>query len=242
MTDKKLKKKLGRIHVPDKRDKNFPVMSALPKNRSGRVYKYWWDQAWWGDQAATPQCVAYAWMHWLEDGPVTHFYEDRDFDPSYLNEKAKEKHQSLFKPQKIYESAQKVDRWPGQDYDGTSVRAGAKILKELGVISEYRWAFTIVDVIQTLLELGPMVVGTWWHRDMFYPDKEGFITPTGEKMGGHAYVLNGINTEKDVLRIKNSWGRQWGDSGHAYIKINDFQKLLQDYGEACIAFEKKLKK
>lgn len=129
MKDPKLK--LGRIYIPDERDAKYPLAKALavaPAKSSGTP-KYWWAQGWWGDQGDKPQCVAYSWMHWVEDGPVTHFYKDRDFDPVYLNENRAEKHQSLFAPEAIYNAAQKIDEWPGEDYDGTSVRAGAKSLK-----------------------------------------------------------------------------------------------------------------
>ena len=32
----------------------------------------------------------------------------------------------------LYHEAQKVDEWPGEDYDGTSVRAGLDILRKRG--------------------------------------------------------------------------------------------------------------
>jgi len=553
MTTNKPKYTLGRIQVEDKRDQNYPLSKALPpKSAEELSHKYWWDSAWWGDQGRTSQCVAYSWTHWLEDGPVTHFYENREFDPSYLNESRDEKHQPLFNPASIYSEAQKVDAWPGEcvdtettcltkrgwksydslivgeeiltfnlktemtewlplekvhvhqstdykiwgnkgmefactdnhkwpvrsriskgcftlvetqdwkskheflraakcnlpdhsewsddfvalvawvtaeghcrpdhhrgngvvvsqkvylqevatlmethkvasgyrkkdgchvweisghlakqirmvapgrapkidwlmqltqrqlelfievcvkgdgcvtptqgnrkerrilsrktgpildsllaacvlagqsvsrashgkgsgldvenwtlrnsqsveirklheitktngtvwcpqtqnrtfiarrgksvfitgnSYDGTSVRAGAKILQRLGVISEYRWASTLDDVVQAVLHLGPVVVGTWWYSDMFTPDSNGVITATGTKSGGHAYVINGVNLNKKQFRIKNSWGRGWGKKGHAYISFSDFDKLLKDWGEACMAFEKKL--
>lgn len=236
------KVKLGRIYIPDARDAKYPLAKALAvaPNKATGTSKYWWAQGWWGDQGDKPQCVAYSWMHWVEDGPVTHFYKDRDFDPAFLNEHRTEKHQSLFAPEAIYNAAQKIDEWPGEDYDGTSVRAGAKVLKSLGVISEYRWASSSDEVVQALLTLGPVVVGTWWHYDMFFPNEKGIITPTGPKVGGHAYLLNGVNLKKGLIRIKNSWGRGWGKNGYAYISISDFDKLLKDQGEACVAFEKKL--
>lgn len=236
-----MKYTLGRVHIPDERDAKYPLSTALAKAApSTKQHRYWWDSAWWGDQGPYPHCVAYSWMHWLEDGPVTHFYKNRDFDPAYLNEHAGEKHQALFNPSTIYAEAQKIDEWPGEDYDGTSVRAGAKILKRLGVISEYRWAYTLDDVVQAVLNLGPVVVGTWWYTDMFMPNSKGVITATGQKAGGHAYVINGVNVKKRIFRIKNSWGRSWGKNGHAYISFDDFDKLLKDWGEACMAFEKKL--
>lgn len=237
-----MKYKLGRVYVKDDRDKNFPISKALgPKQlNEQKTYKYWWDSAWWGDQGNLPHCVAFSWIHWLEDGPITHFYKNRDFDPSYLNEHREEKHQSMFNTATIYNEAQKIDEWPGEDYEGTSVRAGAKVLKSLGVISEFRWAYTLDEVINSVLELGPMVVGTWWYDKMFYPDENGLIKAEGNKAGGHAYIINGVNAEKRLFRIKNSWGRAWGKKGHAYISFDDFEKLLNDYGEACMAFEKRL--
>jgi len=41
-----------------------------------------------------------------------------------------------------------------------------------------------------------------------------------------------------MYRIKNSWGRGWGKNGFAYIKIDHFETLLNDYGEVCLATEK----
>lgn len=222
--------KLGRLYIPDKRDKNFPMKSALPSGDSKRTYRYWWPSGWWGDQGSTPQCVAYSWMHYIEDGPVTHFYETND-----------ESHEKpLIDCTWLYNEAQKIDEWPGENYDGTSVRAGVKILMQKGLIQEYRWTWNIEDVKKALLEQGPIVVGTWWHRDMFYPDKKGIISPTGDKVGGHAYLLNGINLDKGLIRIKNSWGRSWGKNGYAYIKIEDLDQLIQDQGEACLAVEKRI--
>jgi C1A family cysteine protease len=71
-------------------------------------------------------------------------------------------------------------------------------------------------------------------------NSQGYVSPTGTNMGGHAYVLNGVDTVKKVFRIKNSWGKLWGQQGYAFIRFNDFEKLLSDGGTACIAFENKL--
>jgi hypothetical protein len=234
-----IKYKLGRVHIPDQRDAQFPLSKALGQikiiheSTKVRNYKYWWANGWWGDQGNTSQCVAYSWLHWLEDGPITHFYENRI--------KTKNRHHDpLYKPEVIYNEAKKVDEWEDENYDGTSVRAGAKILKKYGAIQEYRWATNAQEVIEAIQMIGPVVVGTWWHYNMFFPDENGIITATGSKVGGHAYVINGVNLKKGLFRIKNSWGKSWGKNGHAYISISDFDKLLKDYGEACVAFEKKL--
>lgn len=219
-----LKEKLGRVYVPDERDKMFQLKSMLPKELPGIDYKYWWSSGWWGDQGNTPMCVAFSWAHWLAEGPLTQKYKriqgGSAIDTTYL-----------------YNEAQKNDDWEGEDYDGTSVRAGAKILKRDGFISSYSWAWDIETVKNALLTAGPLVVGTAWYYDMFFPNEKGIITPTGEMMGGHAYLLDGINIKKKLIRIKNSWGRNWGNKGFAYISFDDMDKLIKNQGEACLATE-----
>jgi len=215
-----LTRKFGRLLARDKRDAKYLLPPPRKKPRNRKSYRYWHANGWWGDQKLSPYCVGFAWAHWLEDGPVTH----RGKPP-------------IEKPISIYNDAQMVDEWEGEDYEGTSVRAGAKVLKKRGYIEQYRWANDIDDVIYTLLYRGPMVVGTWWYEHMSHPDAQTIMDVSGFNMGGHAYLLNGINTKTDLLRVKNSWGRDWGNAGHAYIAIDDFAELLADEGEACLAIE-----
>ena len=66
------------------------------------------------------------------------------------------------------------------------------------------------------------------------------LKPAGELRGGHAYVLNGVNVNKEMFRVKNSWSRRWGDKGRALISFEDMQTLLNQQGEACMASEVKV--
>ena len=219
----------GRVEKPDPRDKDFPISKILSEDNVPDITeKYWWANGWWGNQGKTTQCVAYSWVHWIEDGPV-------------IQDSIENRPKPIYEPKNLYDLCQENDRWEGEAYNGTSVRAGAKILKHVGVISEYRWAEDINDVINTLKALGPMVVGTRWYSEMTHPNpKTSIINPRGKPAGGHAYILNGIDTELGLIRIKNSWGRQWGREGHAFISIDNFAGLLKNGGEACIAKEIKL--
>ena len=72
---------------------------------------------------------------------------------------------------------------------------------------------------------------------MFRPDKSGNIRLTGRFVGGHAYLINGVDLNKKVFRIKNSWGKSWGLGGHAYISFNDMTRLIRENGEICLATE-----
>lgn len=214
---------LGRVYSYDPRDNNYLIQnSSLYSTSSNRTSRYWEDEQWWGNQGSTSECVAYAWIHWLEDGPIYH-------PPTP---------QPILQPNPVYREAQKIDEWPGENYNGTSVRAGAKILQQQGFIKQYLWAYDLNTLINTVLNTGPVVVGTYWYRNMFFPNRRtGIIRASGRIAGGHAYVINGVDTRRRLFRIKNSWGRSWGLNGRAFISFNDMAKLIRMRGEICLATE-----
>lgn len=213
----------GRLLATDPRDQNFLIANSPIYSTSGTLrVRYWDDDQWWGDQGSTPECVAYAWVHWLEDGPV---YQVNAPHP-------------ILQPNPIYTAAQKIDEWPGENYNGTSVRAGAKILQQQGFISNYFWTTDVNVLANTILNTGPVVAGTWWYSGMMNPNRTtGLIRASGRLLGGHAYVINGVDMNRRLFRIKNSWGRNWGLQGRAFISFTDMSKLMRMNGEICLAQE-----
>ena len=134
----------------------------------------------------------------------------------------------------IYNRAKQLDAWPGTNYSGTSVLAGAKAVRERGWVTEYRWAFNLNDALLALSYAGPFVLGCDWHRDMVNPGPRGYLSPTGRIIGGHAILVKAINTTYNRVTVHNSWGASWGRNGDAYLSFSDLGKLINSGAEICI--------
>jgi hypothetical protein len=141
----------------------------------------------------------------------------------------------------VYWRAQQIDEWEGGEYPGaspryagTSVLAGAKVIKSLGYIQEYRWAFSLEDLRLTIGYRGPAVLGLNWYEGMFDTDADGYIRPTGELAGGHAILAYANSERHKRISLWNSWGRGFGRDGMAYISYDDLDRLLHEQGEACV--------
>lgn len=172
------------------------------------------------DQGETSECVAYSAKGMINTSPL-----------SALLPSSQRLH---IETTPVYKLAQTLDVWPGESYDGTSVLAGCKALKQLGLIREYRWCFGLDDVLKTLSSYGPVTIGIAWYNSMFRTDSAGNLTVDYNSglAGGHAVEIIGINTSRKTVVITNSWGERWGDRGRCYMSWDDLGTLLEDYGEA----------
>jgi hypothetical protein len=203
---------LDRLVSFDERSKNFPIRALVG---SPTPISKVWDCKYFLDQGSEGACVGFGWAHELGAAPVkTPVSNATGFG--------------------IYNEAKKVDEWAGENYEGTSVIAGAKVVQGLGFMPEYRWAFNLNDVIITLGYHGPIVLGCDWYEGMWDTDSKGFIHPTGNIVGGHCVLIRGVAVAKKYLRIRNSWGQSWGSNGDAKISYTDFAKLMSTGTDLCV--------
>jgi hypothetical protein len=205
--------RLDRVPQWDERNRDYPITAVIedrPVRSRGWSLKVQLDQ---GNEGA---CVGFGWSHELAAVPA----KVKGITDAYAHE--------------IYKQAQKVDQWPGENYEGTSVLAGAKVCKARGHISEYRWAFSLEDVLLALSYAGPVVIGVDWYQGMFRPDAKGYIYPTGRVQGGHCVVLIGVHTSTRRVVGQNSWGLDWGKNGRFYLEWDHLGYLLDRQGDACI--------
>ncbi len=211
--------RLDRLLEFDERSRRFPVR-ALTGTRAPRSYT--WRPGPVLNQGQEGACVGFAWTAeaLARPKPV----------PALTDESARG----------VYRRAQQLDPWPGEDYSGTSVLAGVKAAQELGWYGEYRWAFSLEEALAGVSWAGPGVAGTWWYSGMFDPDSDGYLRPTGQRVGGHAWMVHGVNVKGRYIVMRNSWGTRWGVGGNARMTWDDFGVLLADDGEFCLPVQRRL--
>jgi hypothetical protein len=207
-------RQFGRRFVPDARDARFPMRAVLPTRVA--IVSRFYETGSVLDQGDTPMCVGFSWRQFLSSAPL--MTTDGPTAPA------------------IYHEAQLNDEWDGENYEGSSVRGGAKALTSDGRLKSYVWAANAADVRDFLITTGTVVMGTNWYRGMFTP-KDGVLHVSGAVDGGHAYLLCGYDAPTNRFQMINSWGAEWGQKGKAWIRFTDLDKLIRADGEACAAVE-----
>lgn len=217
--------RLDRVEEFDDLSKNFPIRTLLPPKG---LRSYTWQRSPQLDQGNDGACVGFGHTGRRGARPKPHPEVDNNlaFD--------------------IYHEAQELDEWPGHDYDGTSVLAGAKAMKARGFYKEYRWGFSIDDALMALSHHGPVVFGFPWMDSMFTTDPNGFLDISGKEAGGHciyAYsvilktLANGFKLKEPAVRLGQSWGWSFGIGGTCLLYASDVETLLNKGGETCVPVE-----
>lgn len=221
-----LDKRLDRVRQFDERSRQFPV-TAHPKLAGKAPRSYSWaipgGRAAVLDQGAEGACVGFGWTGLAESRPKAHPRTNDD-------------------ARKLYQRAKQLDEYPGEDYEGSSVLAGAKASVELGAVKEYRWAFGLDDVVLALGYAGPVVLGIPWYDSMYNaPVGAGgraHIGVSGVQVGAHCILARAVHVGRQEVLLRNSWGADWGVNGDAWVSFADLDRLLHTDGEACVPIKK----
>lgn len=210
--------RLDRIPQFDPRNLDYRIRTVV--RGVGKPRSYTWKVGTYLDQGQEGACVGFGFSHELAARPRV---------LPVTNDSARA----------LYKAAQLVDEWPGEDYSGTSVLAGAKIVTQMGHYKEYRWAMTLEEAVMAVGYRGPIVVGFNWYDGMMRPS-EGFVRPSGGIVGGHCTLVYSVAVApaNRYFRIWNSWGQDWGDNGTAKLSFDDFERLLHESGEVCLPTRK----
>ena len=208
--------KLDRLIQFDDRSRAFPIRT-LVADKPRRSYT--WRVGVSLDQGNEGACVGFGWAHELAARPVVRPMTD----------------QIAFG---LYYEAQKLDIWPGEDYEGTSVIAGAKAVQAHNWLQEYRWAFSENDLALAVGYKGPAVLGTWWYSGMDTLERDSvgrlWASVDGYIRGGHCYIAHGYSIKLNAYKCWNSWG----SPSEFWVTASDMAKLLANQGEACIPIKR----
>lgn len=200
--------------VPSQNTTRLVRFALPPTTQQPRSYS-------WGlyaqlDQGQEGACVGFGWAHELAARPsiVTSITDDVG--------------------RALYHDAQSRDEWAGENYEGTSVDAGAKAVMARGFMSEYRWTQSLNELLVVASRHGPVVMGSWWKDTMFDTDVAGFLDTSGANVGGHCWLVRGVNVARQEVLCRNSWGPGWGLYGDFRLHWGQLEQLLHEEGEACI--------
>lgn len=139
----------------------------------------------------------------------------------------------------LYKEAQRNDEWPGENYEGSSVLGAMQALKARNWITEYYWAKSLDEIKHGVSLFGPMEIGVNWYSGMWKPDDNGVLHVSGTIVGGHALCVGGIDFKKGLFRLDNSWGKNWGINGSAWISFEDMDRLRSEDGEFALPRKRK---
>lgn len=235
--------RLGRLKEFDERSRNFSIAPQVTPALKGRT---------WYMRLTLDQGVRLNVANW-DASACTGFSRTGDLaaSPNPLKLPTGLPFDNLFAFM-VYKLAKTLDPWPGEEYEGSSVLAAAKASQKLGFIGEYRWAFNIDDWCAAISQVGSGIAGTSWFNSMFdpLPNGELVVDPSSGDAGGHAWQIRGIIVSEEgkkrllgkgrnrvgipLFRMHNSWGKEWGINGEAFVWADDYERYLMPGGEQMI--------
>lgn len=208
------------------------------------------------NQGSAPKCTAFA------SAAVAEWYEinqwrnwegksDYPYNP----------HKDLSE-QWIYYYASKCDPFP-EDTAGSTLRAAMKVLKKKGVPAERAWKYNTdftgapadwagehaelikassywkiknLKGILEVLQSRPITAGIEVYDEFERPRRDGTVKlPSGNNnySGLHAVCFCGCSRDKELVKVRNSWGKRYGKKGYCWLPFEYIKRHLR----TCWAFD-----
>lgn len=161
-------------------------------------------------------------------------------------------------PRDAFDRAKRHDEWPGEEYDGSSLRAACKAAVAEGCCAHPLWPWAPfntggrdpgADADAALHKLGSyervnsqqeMLHAIWTVGCCLVTVDvhTGWIRPTAQHRiryssryalrGIHATLLCGYDEMVGYWLLRNSWRDDWGDGGYAWLSFDDLKTNLYD--------------
>jgi len=189
------------------------------------------------DQGQYGTCVGNGWSQWANSDPVNDKYDEGPFGVEGAATSGGPHARAVYYETTVLDGSPDDPDAPGGGQQGATVRNGAKVMKARGRLSAYASAATLDDALAFLAKSGTVVVGSDWMNDMFSPDSNGVVKPTGGVAGGHCYLMIGYDAATGLIEFLNSWGSGWAKGGRFFMHKADFQTLFASGGELWAAVE-----
>lgn len=198
----------------------------------------------WGIRAEA-DAIIHSVSHRLYNGPLNQLNTSSctgNATAGLLNTQGSHKPKSRFLREKdaldIYSLGTQLDEFPGQyppDDNGSSGLAVAKAAQQMGLITEYRHAFSAQDGLSALM-LKSIITGVNWYPEFDRPDPYGVVKlgTTSQPRGGHEFLINGYNAKNHMIRAINSWGPSYGVGGAFFFSLKDWEALLEQDGDCTV--------
>jgi hypothetical protein len=121
--------------------------------------------------------------------------------------------------------------YPPVDTGSTGPWSMQALIKQ-GRISSFRHTRGMRTALR-MLHRGPVSLGVPWYESQFQVDSDDTIhvDQSSGLAGGHQICVVGLDAERQLIRIRNSWGPGWGDQGHAWLSWADLELLLHLGGD-----------
>lgn len=257
MTEKRRKLFMDGCFLDPKDNRDYKIKNVLraPIETKNKIVNYGPEMGTARNQGHKGSCVGFAVAAVLEWQQKQEYLNERSKGSTYK----RDSEEYDLSEQWIYHKAKEIDEWEGE---GTSIRYAMKIINRIGVPSEKGWPYsdlivgkpefwaystarwnrnkkyyrieTLDELKQTLIKVGPCVIGVYVFDEFYSPDKNGHIRDPKNPnniLGGHALCAIGFDDrphKQNKLIIRNSWGEGWGKRGHGSLSYDFIEKYMMD--------------